>query len=296
MTKPNSIRTQILIFTLFGEYIVPRGGTAWTAGLLKLMDVLGVSERAVRSTLSRMSQNGYLKSDRHGRYSRYKLTQHGKRVVEAGEVRIFEPRRKHWDGLWHMVVYSIPEDKRRVRALLRTRLGWLGFGYLAPGTWISPSERSDEVKADLKDVGADDYAVYFGGMKLFYDDDLELVDRCWNLNAINLDYASFLEKYETSYRAAMRSVERGNQIVPSESFRQRFFLTLDYSQFPRKDPNLPPALLPEEWLGTTANEVFLGFHDLLEDSSGKFVTEVLNSDPSRSGKELRNTESERRSK
>lgn len=279
MTKLTSVRTQILIFTLFGEYIVPRGGSAWTVSLLTLMSVLGVSERAVRSTLSRMSQKQYLKSDRHGRYSRYSLTQHGKRVVEAGGVRIFEPRRMHWDGLWHMVVYSVPEDKRRVRSLLRTRLGWLGFGYLAPGTWISPSGRSDEVKADLKDIGAEDYAVYFGGMQLFDDEDVDLVDRCWSLSSINGDYSEFLKKYNARYRAAKRSVEQGNQIEPSDSFRQRFFLTLDYSQFPRKDPNLPPALLPGGWLGTKANEVFLGFHDLLRDSSEKFVTEVLNADP-----------------
>jgi phenylacetic acid degradation operon negative regulatory protein len=281
MTKTPSIRTQILIFTLYGEYIVPRGGSAWTASLLNLMNVLGVSERAVRSTLSRMSQQGYLKSDRHSRYSRYRLTQRGKRVVEAGGVRIFEPRRTHWDGLWQMVVYSIPEDRRRVRSLLRTRLGWLGFGYLAPGTWISPSDRSEEVKADLKDIGAEDYVVYFGGMKLFFDADIDLVDRCWNLGAINDEYSDFLKKYEASFRAATRSVKKGNRVKPAESFRQRFFLTLDYSQFPRRDPNLPPALIPPGWLGTRANEMFLGFHDLLREPSERFVTEVLNSDPSK---------------
>src|SRR3990172_1693178 len=88
-TRP-SIRTQILLFTLFGEYILPR---------------------------------------------------RGKRVVQEGQVRIFEPRRTAWDGLWHMVVYSVPEGNRRLRSSLRTRLGWLGFGRLA---------RSEEHTSELQ--------------------------------------------------------------------------------------------------------------------------------------------------
>ena len=51
-----SIRTQFLVFTLFGEYILPRGGSIWTSSLLSLLERLDVSERAARNTLSRMSR------------------------------------------------------------------------------------------------------------------------------------------------------------------------------------------------------------------------------------------------
>jgi phenylacetic acid degradation operon negative regulatory protein len=66
---------------------------------------------------------------------------------------------------------------------------------------------------------------------------------------------------------------------PAESFVQRFWLTLEYGQFPRRDPNLPAALLPPGWLGTRANQMFHEFHQLLKEPSEEFVTEVLNHNP-----------------
>ena len=53
-----SVRTQFLIFTLFGEFILPRGGSIWTSSLIRLLDQLGVGERAARLTLSRMASKG----------------------------------------------------------------------------------------------------------------------------------------------------------------------------------------------------------------------------------------------
>jgi len=196
MSDRPSIRTQFLIFTLFGEYVLPRGGAAWTAGLLDLLRVLGVSERAARSTLSRMSQKGWLRSRRNGRHSRYEITLRGRRIVQGGAVRIFEPRRVSWDGSWHIVVYSVPEGKRRLRSQLRTRLGWLGFGRLAPGTWVSPNDRRQEVEADLEDLGARLYAVYFSRSQLYFIGNEEIVSRGWDLKVLNREYARFLKKVE----------------------------------------------------------------------------------------------------
>jgi phenylacetic acid degradation operon negative regulatory protein len=276
MNSRPSVRTQIVVFTLFGEYIVPLGGTAWTTGLLQLMKLLGVTERAARSTLSRMKQRGWVGSARAGRYSRYALTPHGRRVVEEGGIRIFEPRRTTWDERWHMVVYSIPEQKRQLRGRLRQRLGWLGFGYLAPGTWISPNDRAEDVQADLQDLGASDYAQYFSRMRLHFISPQEIVNRCWDLTALNQDYRRFLANYETGYREVAK---RASTLDPAESFVRRFWLTIEYLQFPRRDPNLPPALQPEGWLGTQASQMFQDYHDLLKEPSDRFVSAMLNANP-----------------
>src|SRR3990172_8222616 len=113
MSDRPSIRAQFLIFTLFGEYVVPRGGGAWTAGLLNLLGVLGVSERAGRSTLSRMSQKGWLRSRRNGRHSRYEITLRGQRIVEAGAVRIFEPHRVSSERHFHILPPPPPGGQPR---------------------------------------------------------------------------------------------------------------------------------------------------------------------------------------
>ncbi len=281
MISRPQIRTQILIFTLFGEYIAPRGVSAWTSNLLGLLNVLGVTERAARSVLSRMSRKEWLVSERRGRYSRYSLTKRGLRVVRGGEQRIFEPRRTDWDGLWHMVVYSIPEDKRRLRSVLRKRLGWLGFGSLAPGTWVSPNDRCAEVENQLNDLGACSYAVYFGGMHLHFASNEEIVERCWDLDTLDRDYAAFRKKFEPAYLDCRRKLDKGIPLQPADCFRQRFWLTLEYSQFPRRDPNLPPDLLPSTWQGSRASEVFTEFHRLLKEPSERFVSDVLSNYPAK---------------
>lgn len=273
------IRTQILIFTLFGLYIVPRGGGAWTAGLLRLLRVLGVSERAARSTLSRMSRKGWLRSKRRGRHSRYEITERGLRVVRGGETRIFEPRRVAWDGRWHLVVYSVPEGKRGLRSRLRARLSWLGFGRLAPGAWVSPTDRGDEVEAEIDDLGARPYAVYFAGSRLPSLSHSEIVSRCWDLKDLNREYEKFLKLYAPAFSQARSAFRRGRGLLAEECFRRRFWLTLDFSQFPRRDPNLPPPLLPKGWHGTRGRDVFASYHDLLRDASEDFVTSVLALEP-----------------
>jgi phenylacetic acid degradation operon negative regulatory protein len=274
-----SLRTQFLVFTLFGEYINPHPGRIWTSNLIALLDVLGVSERAVRSTFSRMTKKEWLVSKRKGRYSSYALTRSGQRVVREAQIRIFEPRRTAWDGLWHMVVYSVPEEKRKLRSALRKQLGWLGFGSLAPGTWISPNDRREEVEDHLDNLGARPYAVYFGGMKLNYATNEEVVARCWDLGNLNQEYESFLDTYEAGFKKDRDRKRRDIPLDPAKCFRQRFWLTLEYSQFPRRDPNLPESLLPESWLGVRASMMFTEYHSLLKQPAEKFVRDVLNSGP-----------------
>jgi len=140
MSKRPQLQTQFIIFVLFGDVIIQRGGQVWTASLLQMLEVLGVSERAARSTLSRMTRKGWLKPERDGRHSMYALTAKGRRILDEGGQRIFEPRKAEWDGHWHMVVYSLPENKRKLRNDLRKRLAWLCLAFLLAswqtGDWL----------------------------------------------------------------------------------------------------------------------------------------------------------------
>jgi phenylacetic acid degradation operon negative regulatory protein len=54
--------SQDMVFTLYGDYLRHRGGKAWTGSLIELLGLFGLSEQAVRSTLSRMSRKGWLES------------------------------------------------------------------------------------------------------------------------------------------------------------------------------------------------------------------------------------------
>ncbi len=277
MSKRPHLQTQFIIFVLFGDVILPRGGWVWTSSLLKMLEVLGVTERAARSTLSRMRRNGWIKPERDGRHSLYALTSRGRRVLEEGGTRIFQPRRREWDGVWHLAVYSLPENKRRLRNDLRKRLTWLGFGRLAPGTWISAHNYRAEVESLLDDLGSRDYVQMFSGLHLVNGEDREIIERCWDLKSLNQLYARFINRWEPQYDGCAQAIIRGGGPSPAECFGLRFWITHEYSPFPRLDPKLPDALLPDGWLGEKAEEIFNGYRGLLTARAAEFIESACQS-------------------
>ena len=243
--------------------------------MVYLMSLLDVSERAVRSTLSRMTQKGWIYAEKHGRLSLYVITGTGRKLLERGQSRIFEPVFSEWDGQWHIITYSLPEKHRSVRHTLRTQLTWLGFGSLVPGTWISPHDRSDALEPFVMDLGIDDFVDMFSGGYLGPSTATSLVERCWDLPAIETQYREFIDKYKKEYMALSKKGKETPQITPQECFIRRFWLTHMFQSFPLKDPNLPISLLPDDWVGIKGRELFDNYHRILGEKANQFVNEVI---------------------
>jgi phenylacetic acid degradation operon negative regulatory protein len=270
------VQTQFQIFTLFGDYVLPRGGKIWTKDLLYLMEVLGMSERAVRSVLSRLSRNGWIASHREGRQSQYSLTPKGFALLEEGARRIFEPLFSNWDGKWQIVIYSLPEEKRSERHTLRTKLAWFGFGRLAPGTWISPHNRQQELELVFADLGVTAYVDQFYGAHLSKDSDKELVKRCWDLEQVDLNYQTFFDRFYSEYKQCQMDFSNGGMPDAKACFINRYWLMHEFQTLTLEDPNLPPALLPINWIGFKSRALFDNYRHLLDESSNRFVDDVMN--------------------
>ncbi len=274
-----SVRTQFLIFTLFGEFILPRGGSIWASSLLSLLNHLNVGEHAARITLSRMSRKGWLATRKEGRRSQYSLTPRGWSLLIQGEKRIFEPPPKEWNGMWHIVVVSLPEKKRSLRHSFRARLPWLGFGQLAPNTWVSPHNRKSEITTLGIELGITNHIEIFSGIHMGPSEDLELVRRCWNLPRLANQYKKFIAKFDKEYASCKTNGHLAQKI--DDCFVRRFWLLQNYQQFPRLDPNLPATLLPAGWLGFQARQLFDDYRGILETPANQFVDEIFATVPSR---------------
>ncbi len=268
-----AVSTQFVIFNLFGDYILPRGGRIWTNQLLRMLALLGIGERAARSTLARMKHKGWLATEKFGRRTQHCVTRRGRAILEQGNQRIFEPPMATWDGQWRLVVYSLPEEKRELRNELRKKLIWYGFGNLSPGAWVSPHDRRAELEALFDELGVSPYASVFTGRQDGRHTDQELVRRCWDIPALAAAYERFVARYQAPYEALRAQVASGDlaALTPEAAFVRRFWLTYDFQPFPRTDPNLPPALLPYPWIGHTARQIFTGYRLLLSLSMGDFV-------------------------
>jgi phenylacetic acid degradation operon negative regulatory protein len=180
------------------------------------------------------------------------------------------------------VVYSLPEEKRELRNELRKKLIWYGFGNLAPGAWVSPHDWQRELEAILDDLAVRQHAYLFTGRQVGAMPDQELVRRCWDIPGIEAEYLAFVERYAGEHEAlAAESAGAGAvALTPEQCFVRRFWLTYDFQPFPRKDPNLPRALLPDPWAGFTARRLFISYRRLLSRGIGDFIDSIVRVDES----------------
>lgn len=74
------------------------------------------------------------------------LTKDGRQKAlkyQIDEIKIKKP--KKWDGKWRIVVFDIPEKKKKAREALRNKLQELGFRELQKSVLIFPYECENEI-------------------------------------------------------------------------------------------------------------------------------------------------------
>jgi len=274
-----SRRPQDLVFTLYGEYLLRREGPTWVGALIRLLSPFGVSEAAVRTVLSRMTRKGWLEVRRSGRLAFYQLAPRGRRLLEEGEARIFHPSwDTPWDGRWFLLAYSIPEDARKARDRLRDRLAWLGFGSLGNGLWISPHDVEQEITEIAEQLEIGDHLECFRATRVGGGPIRDLVGQCWDLDAVNRNYQAFMDRWRPVLER-VRQGDDGAPVDPERSYTLRVGLIHEFRAFPLEDPYLPRSLLPEDWLGQDATNLFHTLHDRLVGPADSYVDEILERTP-----------------
>jgi phenylacetic acid degradation operon negative regulatory protein len=100
--------------------------------------------------------------------------------------------------------------------------------------------------------------------------DREMAARCWDLDGLGRDYATFVDRL-----AALPPAGTLANLPGAEALRLRIELVSAYRVFPFRDPDLPAELLPEGWPGRGAHEMFVAAHDALAKPADGFVSGVL---------------------
>jgi phenylacetic acid degradation operon negative regulatory protein len=268
-------RFSTVIYTLFGAFIVRRGGQVHVASLIKLVVPLGFSANAIRLGLSRMTRQGVFDVNRTGRRSYYSLNKKGMRWMEQGRVRAFEVKRRKWDGRWWLLVYNIPEPLRDLRDKLRYKLQSLGYANMSASFWISPYDLQAELHRYMKERGILDYVETFAAEYTGQLGHRELAARIWRIDEVTEQYRTFVRKYEKLLSACRQSAKRGKSMDLAECFARRFCMTAEYVALRLDDPMLPPELLPKDWVGIRAENLYDDLLKLLKPRADAFVDSVL---------------------
>ncbi|MBT9171409.1 MAG: CRISPR-associated endoribonuclease Cas2 [Actinobacteria bacterium] len=70
-------------------------------------------------------------------------------------------KKKRKDGKWQMIIFDIPEKKRRLRDLLRENLNFLGYKMLQKSIWVCPYDVTKETEEFLRIHSLDSYVRLF---------------------------------------------------------------------------------------------------------------------------------------
>jgi phenylacetic acid degradation operon negative regulatory protein len=89
--KREPSRTGSIVITVFGDAIVPRGGSVWLGTLLEFFKSLDIDSGVVRTAMSRLATDGWLERNKVGRNSFYRLAKSGRQTFDAATKHIYDP-------------------------------------------------------------------------------------------------------------------------------------------------------------------------------------------------------------
>ncbi|MER5929416.1 PaaX family transcriptional regulator C-terminal domain-containing protein [Streptomyces sp. NPDC002054] len=258
-----------LIVTFYGAYGRSAEGPVPVSALIRLLGAAGVDAPSVRSSVSRLKRRGFLLPARAADGSAgYALSDEARELLEDGDRRIYaQPPDGGQEPAWLLATFSVPEQERHKRHLLRSRLARLGFGTVAPGVWIAPAHLEGETRHTLDRLQLTSYVELFRGGHLGFAPTAEAVARWWDLTALAKQHEEFLDLHEP----VLRALQSGPAPEPEAAYRD-YLLALDsWRRLPYADPGLPRTLLPSGWPGDRSAAVFRELHTRLRDTGAKFT-------------------------
>jgi phenylacetic acid degradation operon negative regulatory protein len=257
------VNARSALFDVYGDHLRTRGGHAPVASLVRMLAPLGVAAPAVRTAISRMARQGWLRPERLPVGPGYALTPKAVRRLDEAAARIYRTTERAWDGRWQLGVTGHVRD-RSTRERLRSAFGYLGFAPLADSTWIGP-HASDEVDALLDNEGlrAERFVAEHDGHSA------DLVARAWDLSALARAYERWLADAEATVDALSPAA------TDEEMFAARSRLVHEWRMFLFRDPVLPRSLLPAAWPGDKAAAYFDSESARLLPAARRFVDACL---------------------
>jgi phenylacetic acid degradation operon negative regulatory protein len=263
-----SERPRALIVTVYGAHAREVGGWIAVADLIKLMAGLGVDEPAARSALSRLKRRGILRAERRGGAAGYSLSADARQVFADGDRRIFGRRTARPADGWLLAVFSVPESQRQKRHALRSRLTWLGFGHVAAGVWVAPAHLADEARHTLERLGLTGYVDLFRADYLGFADLPGSVANWWDLQSLKGMYDEFIAGHEPVLARWAGETGGGDDAA---AFAEHTRALTAWRRMPYLDPGLPAELLPPDWHGSRAADVFFRLNERLREPALRHV-------------------------
>ena len=250
MRQTPAVHARSALFDLYGDHLRAKGGRAPVAAIVRLLAALDIAAPAVRTAVSRMVRQGWLEPVRLPGGRGYALTARARKRLDDAAERIYRTRAAVWEGSWDLLVLD-PLGQRSRRDRVRSGLGFLGYAPLSDSTWISPFA-SPEVAQLLESEQAG-----FVRMRAHDEHPTERAGRAWDLGTLSASYVAWCD-FARGLLADPESQLAGVSGAGEDerAFAVRSVLVHEWRKFLFTDPGLPDELLPSDWPGHEAAQLF----------------------------------------
>src|SRR3981189_1734737 len=133
--KREPSRTGSIVITLFGDAIVPRGGSVWLGTLLEFFKTIDIDSSVGRTAMSRPQAARWVERSKVGRNSFYRLVKRERQTFDIATRHIYGAPMSDWNGRFELLLIGNGQDRDTAREALKNA----GFGSPLPGVWVAPS-------------------------------------------------------------------------------------------------------------------------------------------------------------
>jgi phenylacetic acid degradation operon negative regulatory protein len=224
------VRAWSLIVTLYGDAIVPRGGSLWLGSLTEIMALFRIDAGHVRTAMSRLTADGWLTRARIGRNSYYRLSRQAEASFAAATRRIYFAHEPPFDGRLRIALLGPGVDDR---SAVRPALAAAGFAALSPTAYVGVADPPSEL------AGTPGVFV----LRAAADDSRKVAEAAWRNRALDVEYRAFLERFDSVSRA----LATDEPLDGADALVVRTLLIHHFRRVVLRDPGLPAVLLPLDW-------------------------------------------------
>jgi len=250
LSRPVRLKTWSLIVTVFGDAIMPRGGTVSAVNLNAVMEEMGINAGAVRTALSRLASEGIIERQRIGRASSYRLSKARELEFQEAALKIYAKPTKETEATDYVLVSSgnSGSGPPHGNAIRLSREWWLCDRSLG-GTGFE-----------------DDHAVFEGR---FTQLPKWLVDR-----AAPPETAEAMDRLIGLFGPLFSALKSGSRPTPIQALALRCLLIHAWRRIALRLRVLPDTLKPDDWPEQTCRFLVAELYGLLSVDAEKWLDDA----------------------
>jgi phenylacetic acid degradation operon negative regulatory protein len=245
------IPTRTLVEAMVGE-----DGTIDAGELYTVATALGMTDQQVRLCLKRLIAEGQLTQEGRGRRALLRAADDIHRsIAPHAEFMRYMYRQDHgqapWDGVWHLVAFTVPETARSSRDALRETIVGLGGAPVHGGLYVSANAWEDLLESEAGRLGVTAFTTFLTSSDLRVGEESDpraLARRLWPLERL----ARAHERLIDVAASRLDRLSGARPLTREEVLTISVELAAEFTRATEPDPLLPPELLPQPWPGVRA--------------------------------------------